>query len=488
MRPPIDEAFALPGLPRSNYATILGELRERDLAVLQADMAAAVDAIGMTHGAGDAEHPFPFDPVPRLVDAGEWEALGAGLRQRVRALEAFVADAHGAQESLRSGVVPAATVESCPWFERDLLGSEAAPVSIGIAGPDLARDADGRMLVLEDNVRTPTMLAYAVAGREIVRSHLEQAPPGQDVAGQVRRGVRRLLRASAPWTDEPVGVILGDGRINALRWEIGALGRLLDLPVVGLGDLRVRDGRLLLRATGQVIDVVWRRTCEERLRDDAGRLNALGEALIEPLRAGRLAVVNGFGTGVADDKGVFPHVEDLVRFFLSEEPLLDSARAYDLTRAGDLCAVLERLPELVCKPRDGSGGRGVMIGPTATEAELAAMRRRLREDPRSWIAQETIALSTHPTLVDGRLEPRHVDLRPYVLASPDGFEVLPVAFTRFSPAAGDMVVNCSRGGGGKDVWIVPGAGSAPPDASSTQTSLTPPPRDVLTTSPPAVMG
>ena len=452
---PAHEGSSPTGTGPGAYGEKVPDLGNRELQVLGAGMAAEVAAAGMTHGAGADEHLFPFDAVPRLIDAREWEALAAGLIQRARALDAFFADAHGAREALDAGVVPADAVETSPWYERDLIDISPPAVGIGIAGPDVVRGGDGRLLVLEDNVRTPTMLAYAVVGRGMVERQLAARAPGPELREAVRAAIGGMVAAAAPWTGEPAAAILGDGRENWLHWEIEALGRLLGLPVVELDDLRLSGGRLVLVESGRPVDVLWRRTSEERLRDDAGRLNALGEALLTPLRHGRLAVVNAFGTGVADDKRVLPYVEDLVRFFLGEEPLLPSARTYDLAHRATFDAALERLGELVIKPRDGSGGRGVLIGPAATPAQLERMRRRLETEPGRWIAQETVALSTHPTLVDGRLEARHVDLRPYVVRRGAEYEVLPLAFSRFSPAVGDLVVNCSQGGGGKDVWIVP---------------------------------
>ncbi|MDP9376083.1 MAG: circularly permuted type 2 ATP-grasp protein [Actinomycetota bacterium] len=459
-RQPLDEARFTSGEPRPEYHLALAALNARDLRALEAEMVAGAAACQMVHGAGAAEHPFPFDPVPRIVRADEWRALAEGCVQRVRALDAFMSDVHEKQEALRAGVVPREVIESCPWFERDLVGAPPPAVGIGVAGPDVVRGADGRLVVLEDNVRTPTMMAYAVAGRRLVRRVFgsDAAPGGVDAV--LRDALCTVLRASAPWTAEPFAVILTEGAGNALRWEIEELGRLLGIAVLKPADVRVRAGRLVTAGEGRTIDVIWRRTSEERLRDDAGRLNALGQALIEPLTQGRLAVVNAFGTGVADDKRVFARVGDLIRFFLGEEPKLDSAPTYELASPEERRIVLERLDELVVKPRDGSGGQGVFIGPTARRSDIDAIRRAVQADPGRWIAQETVALSTHPIVADGKLEPRHVDLRPYVVATPAGFQAIRLAFCRFAPTAGDMVVNCSRGGGGKDVWIEGDAGIA----------------------------
>jgi uncharacterized circularly permuted ATP-grasp superfamily protein len=457
---PLDEAFDAAGGVRPHYAAVMAALERCDLAAVQDGMVGEVRRHAMTHGAGAAEHPFPFDAVPRILPPGEWEALSRGLIQRTRALDAFVADAHGARTAIEAGVVPADVLETCPWYERDLVGSDPPAVRVGFSGPDLVRDAAGRLVVLEDNVRTPTMLAYAAVGRGMVGRQLPVPPPDGDLERTLRDAAWRVLRRAAPWTDAPEAAILGEGRTNALHWELDALARVLAIPVLTLDELRLHHGRLV-RATGaRPIDVLWRRTSEERLRDDAGRLNAMGEALLEPLRSGRLAVVNAFGTGVADDKRILPYVDDLIAFFLGESPELGAVPTYDVLDPQRRAGVLDRIDELVLKPRDGCGGFGVVVGPTATRAQLHSARRAVQADPGRWIAQETVPISTHPTLVGGRLEARHVDLRPYVIAGEDGFEVLPIAFCRFSPAAGDMVVNCSRGGGGKDVWIETGRPSA----------------------------
>jgi uncharacterized circularly permuted ATP-grasp superfamily protein len=431
----LDEAFTPDGAGRDHYAPVLAAVRDRDLGALAGDLAGAHD---MRHGAGEADHAFAFDPLPRVIAADEWAALEAGLRQRIAALDAFVADAHGPREAVRAGVVPAAAVDECPWYERDLLDLPAPRVRIGVAGPDVVRGADGRLAVLEDNVRTPTMMAYSAVGRPLVSERLGVAPDPPDLAGPLRDALWRVLRAAAPDVDEPRVAILTEGAGNALWWEVDALGALLGVPVVAPRDLRAAD-----------YDVLYRRTSEERLDGE------LRDLLLEPLRAGEVAVVNAFGTGVADDKRVFPYVEDLVRFFCGDEPLLPSVPAFDLTRSDHREEVLDRLAELVVKPRGGSGGYGVLIGPRATPEQLDEVRRAIDGEPGAWIAQEVVELSTHPTVVGGALEPRHSDLRPFAFAVDGEVEVLRGAFSRFARDRGEMVVNCSQGGGGRDVWVEP---------------------------------
>jgi carboxylate-amine ligase len=247
-------------------------------------------------------------------------------------------------------------------------------------------------------------------------------------------------------------VILGRDDGNDAWWELEQLSQLTGWPLLAIDDL-ARDGdRVVRRADASRVDVIYRRTNDDRLRDDGGGLTALGRLLLEPLRAGTVRVLNGFGSGIADDKRTYPYVEKLVRFYCGEEPLLRSIPAWDLGVDEQRQEALARLDELVFKPRAGAGGEGIVLAPRASREELRALRRKIERDPASWIAQEPVLLSTHPTVVDGRLEPRHVDLRPFVI----GGRVLPGGLSRFAQAAGELVVNCARGGGGKDVWVLDG--------------------------------
>ncbi|HJX42900.1 MAG TPA: circularly permuted type 2 ATP-grasp protein, partial [Geodermatophilus sp.] len=436
---------------------------------LAADVARAAAALGLEHGPAGEEHPFAVDPVPRVLQRSEWQRVASGVTQRLRALEAFVADAHGPREAVRAGVVPAVVLDTNRYLTPGLPPQRRW---IGMAGPDLVRDAGGQLVVLEDNVRTPTLLTYALALRDLVAPRLveDRAAPH---ASRARRGplphgrsglspapvreaaraaVRRML-ADATGLADPVVAVLGDGPRGGVPWEIDRLGEMAGAPVVLPEQLAARGDGLVL-PDGRRVDLLWRRTSEERLTDDDGRPNELGEVLAGPLRAGTVTVVNAFGTGVADDKRTYPYVEDLVRFFLGEEPELRSVPAYDLGDPVQCRAALDRLPELVLKPRSGSGGYGVLIGPRADDARLERARAAVLAAPGEWIAQEPVALSTHPTVVDGALVPRHVDYRPYAFCTDDGTAVLPGGFTRVSLTEGELVVNASQGGGGKDTWVV----------------------------------
>jgi uncharacterized circularly permuted ATP-grasp superfamily protein len=442
----VDEAFAADGTVRPAYGEVLAALDAASPAAAAESIAAGVEREGVVHGADDGAHPLAVDAVPRVFGADEWARLEAGLAQRIGALEAFVADAFGAREAFRAGVVPDDLLDRCPWFEDDIAALPYRAPLIGVAGPDIVRDARGELVVLEDNVRTPTLMAFAVAARRFVATALPGAPRPRSFEEALRTALLEMAGGG-------VAVILGRDAGNIVWWELEELSRMTGWPLAGIGDLEDRDGRVVLREDGSQVDVVWRRTGEDRLRDDNGRLTPLGSLLLEPLRTGAVRVVNALGTGVADDKRTYVYVERLVRFYCGAEPLLRSVPAWDLAVDEQRAEALARLDELVVKPRDGAGGDGVVLGPRASEDELAKLRGEIEADPGSWIAQELVALSTHPTVIDGRLEPRHVDLRPFVV----GGHVLPGGLSRFAQGAGELVVNCAQGGGGKDVQVLPAA-------------------------------
>jgi carboxylate-amine ligase len=439
----VDEAFDADGAVHPPYAGVLAALRAASPAAAAEAIAAGVRRDGVVHGADASAHPLAVDAVPRVFGAEEWARLAAGLEQRVGALEAFVSDAFGAREAFRAGVVPADLLDRCPWFEDEVAALPQHGPRIGVAGPDVVRDARGELVVLEDNVRTPTLMAFAVAARRHVAAALPDAPRPRPIEDALRTALLEMAGDGSV-------AILGREPDNVVWWELEQLSRITGWPLVAVDELADRDGRVVLRADGSPVDVVWRRTNEDLLRGDDGRLTALGSLLIEPLRRGAVRVLNGFGTGVADDKRTYVYVERLVRFYCGAEPLLRSVPAWDLADDEQRADALERLDELVVKPRDGAGGDGIVLGTHATRAELAKLRAEIDADPTAWIAQEPVALSTHPTVVDGRLEPRHVDLRPFVV----GGRVLPGGLSRFAQGAGELVVNCAQGGGGKDVWVL----------------------------------
>jgi uncharacterized circularly permuted ATP-grasp superfamily protein len=447
-----DEAFEGPGVLRRPYRDLFASLAGADLGRLCAAVADGLHRRRVVFG-GEEGRRFHVDPVPRLLTLAEFAALERGLAQRVRALEAFLGDVYGERRIFAEGVVPDRLLDGLHFLEDDLSGVvPAGGARIGIAGLDVVRDHEGRFLVLEDNLRTPSGMAYALAACEAVGEALPVERPGRDVPGQIHAALRRVMEASAPDVEGEL-VLLSDGMSNSAWFEHRRLARLAGLELVGVGDLR-RKGRRLVLADRRPVRAVYRRTDEDRLRDERGVMTEVGELLLEPLRHGAVGLVNWFGNGVADDKRVYPYVDAMVRFYLGEEPQVRSVPTYDLVDAPARREALDRLGELVVKPRDGHGGRGVLVGPGATRAQLDEAARAIADDPAAWVAQETIALSSHPTVVDGRLAPRRVDLRPFVFNDGAGTTVLRGGLTRVALREGSLVVNSSQAGGGKDTWLV----------------------------------
>jgi uncharacterized circularly permuted ATP-grasp superfamily protein len=457
---PYDEAFATPDVPRPHYAALIDALGGVDLAALRTAVNDRVARDGVSFATGNGEA-FVVDPVPRLIPADEWAALAAGLEQRTRALNAFVLDAYGERRIVEAGLMPAETIDSAEGFEPELRGVyPSGTPPIGVAGLDIVRAPDGTLQVLEDNVRMPSGFTYVVAARSAVEPELPAGVPEPialpDVVYELLAGA---LAAAAPDVAGEVStIVLSDGPGGGAYYEHAEAARHLGVPVVTLADLERRGDGLEVRledSRRRPVHVVYRRCNEDRLRDERGALTPLAEALLEPWRAGRVAVVNGFGTGVADDKLVHAHVEDMVRFYLGAEPLAAAVPTFTLGEPDALDAVLSDLRAYVVKPRFGHGGAGVIVCAHADEPALERMRGELRADPGQFIAQPIVSLSRHPTVVDpGRLEPRHVDLRPFVFSAGEKIGSIPGGLTRVAWDAGALVVNSSQNGGAKDTWVL----------------------------------
>jgi carboxylate-amine ligase len=410
---------------RTPYEEPAPDLADCDPAALVREARAAMEGVSF----GDER--FDFDPVPRVIPAAEWEPLAAGLAQRVRALDRWCADAYGERRIVSDGVLPARVVETIDTYEPSLMGLEL-PLWVGVAGLDVVRAPDGRFLVLEDNLRTPSGMAYAEAAREVSVRLLDPAEPPRPLDGLASM-LRASLEAVSP-VGSPRMAVLTDGPDNSAYWEHDRLARALDVPLVTPDELDL-----------SAVDAVYRRTNGWRLEGDLG----------QAFRERRVGVLNAYGIGVGDDKLVHAYVEDMVRYYLGEEPLLPSVRTYDLGRPEVLEEALDRFEELVIKPRALYGGVGVVICPHASREDVEQARREVLAAPDDHIAQELIPLSCHPTVIDGRLEPRHVDLRPFVFLAGDGrASVLPGGLTRVAFEEGALVVNSSQDGGAKDTWII----------------------------------
>jgi carboxylate-amine ligase len=451
--PTYDEAFAPDGAPRPHYADLLAALQDADLDGLARRVCEHLRSSGVTFGEGE---PFHLDPVPRLVTAEEWADLERGLAQRVRALDAFVDDVYGERAVVEAGVVPESVLAGIGFFEDDLREAPPPPGGwIAIAGLDVVRDAEGAFRVLEDNVRTPSGMAYAIVARQAVSAHLPYDGRWRNIGAELATYLRMVVAAARPEPDaDGIAILLTDGEANSAWYEHRELAEVGELRLTRVDELQLHGNRLAL-GDGRRVQVVYRRTNEDRLRRPDGRPTAVGETLLPALLAGTVAVVNAFGTGVADDKRVYPYVDEMVRFYLGEEPHVRSVATYDLADPGTRAEVLDRLDELVIKPRDGHGGTGVVIGPSASADELRRAREAVERAPDDHVAQETVRLSTHPTVIDGRLAPRHVDVRPFVFYDGTRARALPGGLTRVALEEGELVVNSSRGGGGKDTWVLP---------------------------------
>ncbi len=450
---------------REEYAAlreVFANLPRQELAARAESLAASYLDQDVTFGVAGEERPFPLDIVPRLIGARRWRVVEAGVKQRVRALERFLEDVYGPATCLADGVLPRNVVVTSPHFHRVVAGLVPPNgVRVHVAGVDLVRDADGDFRVLEDNVRVPSGVSYVMTNRRAMSSALPEAFADHRIEPVASYPSRLLaaLRAAAPWgVSDPTVVVLTPGVHNSAYFEHALLARTMGIELVEGRDLVCRGGRVSMRTTGglQPVHVIYRRVDDEFLDPVHFRADSmLGvPGLINAARAGHVTIANAVGNGVADDKLLYTYVPDLVRYFLAEEPILPNV---DTWRVGDAEAreeVLDRLHELVLKPVDGSGGKGIVIGPAATKAELASLRRNVVADPRAWVAQPVVALSTVPTLVEARVRPRHVDLRPFAVNDGDDVFVLPGGLTRVALPEGELIVNSSRGGGSKDTWVV----------------------------------
>ncbi|MBF5082476.1 circularly permuted type 2 ATP-grasp protein [Quadrisphaera sp. INWT6] len=462
----------------------------RDLRGRADALASSYQDKGITFAVGGEERPFPLDVVPRVVSAQEWSVVEAGVAQRVAALEAFLADAYGPMRAVEDGVVPRSVITSSSHFHRVVAGIEPPNgVRVHVAGVDLVRDAEGAFRVLEDNVRVPSGVSYVLTNRSAMAGAMPQAFSDQrirPVAAYPRR-LLAALRAAAPvGVDDPTVVVLTPGVYNSAYFEHALLARSMGIELVEGRDLVCRGGRLLMRTTAGLrpVHVVYRRVDDEYLDPVHFRSDSmLGcPGLVNAARAGNVTLANGIGNGVADDKLLYTYVPDLVRYYLGEDPVLPNVPTWRLEEPEAREEVFDRLAELVVKPVDGSGGKGIVIGPAATAVELDQLRERVSADPRGWIAQPVVRLSTVPTLVGEKIAPRHVDLRPFAVNDGSRVWVLPGGLTRVALPEGELVVNSSQGGGSKDTWVladdrpddpapvrsrsvaVPPAPSAPPDA------------------------
>ncbi len=459
-------AFA--GLARWMDETLPAELARR-----QHSAESTFRQLGITFAVyGDdesAERIIPFDIVPRVFTAREWERLSEGLVQRVEAINAFLADIYGARRIIADGILPPDLIFTNPQFRPEVVGS-TPPHDIWshICGIDLVRTDADDFWVLEDNARTPSGVSYMLENREaMIRLCPElfrqyQVRPVDSYGDMLLETLRSVAPLGAG--SDPVCVILTPGRFNSAYYEHSFLADSLGIELVEAADLEVDDDFVWMRTiTGRVrVDVIYRRVDDDYIDPLVFRPDTmLGVAgLIAAYRAGHVAIVNAPGTGIADDKAIYSYMPEIVRYYSGSAPLLPNVETWRCREPKALQFVLERLPELVVKLVDGSGGYGMLVGPTASAAEIETFRAALIAEPHRYIAQPTLALSTVPTLTEGCIAPRHVDFRPFVLTGTHGVKIVPGGLTRVALKEGSLVVNSSQGGGTKDSFVLADEGEA----------------------------
>jgi uncharacterized circularly permuted ATP-grasp superfamily protein len=463
-----DEYFSATNEPRQALKPLLSSLGRLGLEELNRNHAASgilLKRLGATfrlNGSGSrgAERILPFDPLPRLISSTDWQRLERGLIQRLEAIDLFLADVYGEQRILRDGLIPREHLESSQGWRPQLQGFKP-PLGrwCHISGLDLVRDGQGTWRVLEDNLRCPSGVAYFLENRRVMKRIFPSLFAGRTVQpiDDYPSHLLHTLRELAPWTESPKVVLLTPGVFNSAYFEHCYLAQQMGIQLVEGRDLICQDQRVWMRSTAglEPVDVIYRRIDDDFLDPSVFRSDSiLGVAgLMDCYRAGRVAIANAPGTGVADDKLIYAYVPAMIRYYLDEEPIIENVPTYLCQRPDDQAYVLEHLGELVVKAVAEAGGYGMLIGPHATADEIAEFAIKIKANPRNYIAQPTLDLSTVPSLSNGELYPCHVDLRPYVLRGKQAW-VSPGGLTRVALRRGSLVVNSSQGGGCKDTWIV----------------------------------
>ena len=467
---PYNEMYLSDGTTRPHYLSYDHWLKEQPaerLAQKRAEADALFHRVGITfavYGQEEgAERLIPFDIVPRVLPLEEWVRLERGLKQRVRALNAFIHDIYHDQQILKAGVVPAEQVLCNSQYRPEMQGVDVpSGIYAHIAGIDIVRDDEGEFRVLEDNLRVPSGVSYMLENRKMMMRLFPELFSGHRVAPVDHYPDVLLdnLRSVAPTgVADPTVVLMTAGAHNSAYFEHAFLAQQMGIELVEGQDLFVRDEVVFMRTTQgpQRVDVIYRRIDDDFLDPLAFRPDSmLGvPGLLTPYRAGRVTIANAIGTGVADDKSIYPYVPEMIRFYLGQSAIIGNVHTWMLRKPEDLAYVLAHLPDLVVKEVHGAGGYGMLIGPAATKAEIEDFRHRILAAPERYIAQPTLALSTSPTFSGQGIKPRHIDLRPFVLSGRD-ITIVPGGLTRVALREGSLVVNSSQGGGTKDTWVLEG--------------------------------
>lgn len=407
---------------------------------------------------------FPFDIIPRIITSAEWNYIEAGIKQRLKALNLFLKDVYSDQFILKDGIVPTSMVYSCPHYLREMHGFPVPhDIYVHIAGIDLIRNNDGSFYILEDNLRTPSGVSYMLENREITKRLFPDLLPRNNVRTVTEYPNilhKNLVSLSPRPINNPTIVLLTPGIYNSAYFEHTTLARLMGVELVEGRDLVVDGHRVYMKTTAglQQVDVIYRRVDDEFLDplvfNPGSMLGVSG--IMSAYRKGNVAIVNAIGNGVADDKAVYTYVPAMIKYYLNEEPILKNVPTYQLSNAEEREYVFANMNKMVVKKTNESGGYGMLMGHVAGEEEILRYKIEIGKDPRQYIAQPIISLSSAPCYMHGKLQPRRIDLRPYALCGPDGIQIVPGGLTRVALREGSLVVNSSQGGGSKDTWVLAG--------------------------------
>jgi uncharacterized circularly permuted ATP-grasp superfamily protein len=405
---------------------------------------------------------FPFDVIPRIIKADEWKTIEAGIKQRLKALNIFLKDIYHEQFILKDNIIPPDLIYSCPFYLKEMIGVDV-PFNIytHISGIDLIRDSNGEFYVLEDNLRTPSGVSYMLENRNIsnrIFPNQLRSNKVQLVRNYPDLLLRNLLDLSNLQTSKPTVALLTPGIYNSAYFEHTTLAKLMGIELVEGRDLVVHNLKVYMKTTKGLrqLDVIYRRVDDEFLDPLTFRPDSnLGvPGLYWAYRAGNVNIVNAMGNGVSDDKAVYAFVPEMIRYYLNEEPILKNVPTYSMENQDHRKMVFDKMDKMVIKRTNGSGGYGMLIGNSATEQEMQEFKDAINAEPRDFIAQPIINLSSAPCFIDGKLQPRRIDLRPFALYGPNGIDIVPGGLTRVALKEGSLVVNSSQGGGSKDTWVL----------------------------------
>ncbi|HLL44573.1 MAG TPA: circularly permuted type 2 ATP-grasp protein [Segetibacter sp.] len=463
-----DEMFSSLGI-RTSYRNFVSaiedlsvtEMNHKDELAKKLFMSQGITFTVYNSGEG-IEKIFPFDIIPRIIENKEWKQIEAGIKQRLKALNTFLKDIYHLQFIIKDGLVPPQLIYSCPNFLREMVNVNVPfDIYTHIAGVDLIRDSDGSFYVLEDNLRTPSGVSYMLENRSITYRIFPDLLPKNNVRSVNNYPdllYKNLLSIASPQISDPTVVLLTPGIFNSAYFEHSTLARLMGIQLVEGRDLVVDNNYVYMKTTKGLkkVDVIYRRVDDEFLDPLVFRSDSsLGvPGIYYAYRKGNVAIVNAMGNGVADDKAIYAYVPDMIRYYLNEEPILKTVPTYQLSEADKREMVFQNMDKMVIKKTNESGGYGMLIGNSASEEEMETFKKAIKADPRSFIAQPIISLSSTPCYINGVLQPRRVDLRPFALYGPYGVDIVPGGLTRVALREGSLVVNSSQGGGSKDTWVL----------------------------------